>query len=128
MRKLIAVVIGLLLISPGAVAQAASDSGDSTASQVGYGVGSALGTLVYAPVKGAFCILGGVSSGFAFVFGGPKAAGQVAGATCGGTWAITPDALKGKEQVKFVGDTPSGKKSSSSKQDNGAKSDSVATQ
>jgi hypothetical protein len=46
-----------------------------------------------------------VSSGFAFLFGGSKAAGQVAGTACGGTWAITPDELKGKEQVKFVGDT-----------------------
>ncbi len=125
MRKCMAVLIGMLLISPGAAAQAASDSGDSTASQVGYGAGSVMGTLVYAPVKGAFCVLGGVSSGFAFVFGGAKAAGQVAGATCGGTWAITPDALKGKESVKFVGDTSSGK-SVGSKQDNGAKSDSVA--
>jgi hypothetical protein len=29
--------------------------------------------------------------------------GKVATTACGGTWAITPDALKGKERVRLVG-------------------------
>ncbi len=103
MRRLAAVLLGLILMSQSGVVWA--DSNDSTAQQAAYGAGSVMGTLVYAPVKGAFCILGGVSSGFAFIFGGSKAAGQVAGGTCGGTWVITPDELKGKEKVQFVGDT-----------------------
>ena len=36
-------------------------------------------------------------------FGGTETAGKVASTACGGTWAITPDVLKGKERVRFVG-------------------------
>jgi hypothetical protein len=76
---------------------------DSTAEQVTYGAGSVLGTAVYAPFKATFCILGGITSGFTFPFAGADTAGRVAAAGCGGTWAITPDILKGREPVKFVG-------------------------
>jgi len=68
-----------------------------------YGTGSVLGTLVYAPFKATFCILGGITSGFTFPFAGADTAGRVATAGCGGTWAITPDVLRGREPVKFVG-------------------------
>jgi len=30
----------------------------------------------------------------------------VASASCRGTWVITPDVVKGKEAVHFVGETP----------------------
>ncbi len=76
---------------------------DSTLSQMGYGTGSVLGSAVYFPFKGAFCILGGIGSAFTLPFAGPKTAGRVANASCGGTWAITPDVVKGKERVQFVG-------------------------
>ena len=36
-------------------------------------------------------------------FGGPDTAGKVATTACGGTWVITPSTLKGKEQVRFLG-------------------------
>jgi hypothetical protein len=36
-------------------------------------------------------------------FGGRTTAGKVAAAACGGTWAITPDVLKGRESLRFVG-------------------------
>lgn len=76
---------------------------DSAAQDVAYGTGSVLGTAVYAPFKATFCILGGVTSGFAFPFAGADTAGRVAAAGCGGTWVITPGVLKGQEHVKFVG-------------------------
>lgn len=82
---------------------AAPAAADSAAQDVAYGAGSVLGTLVYAPFKATFCILGGITSGFAFPFAGADTAGKVATAGCGGTWAITPGVLKGNEQVKFVG-------------------------
>lgn len=34
---------------------------------------------------------------------GTATAGKVASTACGGTWAITPAALKGKERVRFAG-------------------------
>ncbi len=77
--------------------------GEPTSQDVAYGTGSVLTTLVYAPVKASFCILGGITSGFTLPFAGPQTAGKVASTACGGTWAITPDVLKGKEPVRFVG-------------------------
>jgi hypothetical protein len=76
---------------------------ESTSQEVAYGVGSVTTTLVYAPIKASFCILGAVTSGFTLPFGGPRTAEKVASAACGGTWAVTPAALKGREPVRFVG-------------------------
>jgi hypothetical protein len=105
-RVVVSLFIVLPLVGHSAVVWAEPATGESTPQQVAYGAGSVLGTLVYSPVKGAFCILGGVSSGFAFLVGGAEAAAKVAGATCRGTWVITPNVLKGQERVRFVGDTP----------------------
>ena len=79
---------------------------DSAGQDVVYGAGSVLGTVVYAPFKATFCILGGITSGFTFPFAGADTAGKVATAGCGGTWAITPAVLKGQDQVRFVGGQP----------------------
>jgi len=105
MKRIVALLIGMALLGQSAAGWAQPNSRESGAQQVGYGAGSVLGTLVYAPVKASFCILGAVSSGFAFPIAGPKTAGNIVGTTCKGTWAITPNTLKGKEPVKFVGDT-----------------------
>jgi hypothetical protein len=96
----LAILVGATLVTPA--------SADSAAQDVAYGTGSVFSTLVYAPVKGAVCILGGVTAGFTLPFAGPDTAGKVAGRACGGTWAITPSVLKGKEPVHFVGNGGSG--------------------
>lgn len=98
------VVLTVILAVAGLHGPAAADS---TAEQVTYGAGSVLGTVVYAPFKATFCILGGITSGFTFPFAGAATAGRVATAGCGGTWAITPDVLTGRQPVKFVGGQPS---------------------
>src|SRR5258705_12503734 len=72
---------------------------DSTSQEVAYGVGSVTSTLVYAPVKASFCILGAVTSGFTLPFGGPRTPGEVASAPGGGTWAVTPDGPQGQEPI-----------------------------
>jgi hypothetical protein len=61
-------------------------------------------TLLYAPLKTSFCVLGGVTSALTLPFGGTETAGKVATAACGGTWLITPATLKGREQVHFIGE------------------------
>ncbi|MFZ1061454.1 MAG: hypothetical protein WAP47_19950 [Candidatus Rokuibacteriota bacterium] len=106
MKPIVSVVLGLMLLGQNTLGWAASDSDESTLEQVGYGTGSVVGSAVYFPFKASFCILGGVSSGFALVFGGPESANKVASAACRGTWAITPDIVKGKERVRFVGEPP----------------------
>ena len=73
--KLAALGITLAMLAaawPGAAAA------ESTAQDVAYGVGSVTTTLVYAPIKASFCILGAVTSGFTLPFGGPRTAEKVA--------------------------------------------------
>ena len=95
--------VGLTAVRPGA-AEAAS-----TTQEVAYGAGSVFSTILYAPFKLTFCVVGGVTSALTLPFGGTQTAEKVATAACGGTWAITPDVLKGKEPVRFVGGGPSGR-------------------
>ena len=111
MKRLATMMAGLLLVgvlaAPGfaqTVSGSASARTESTPAQVGYGVGSAFGTLVYVPFKATFCILGAITSVFTLPFG-TDTAGKVVGASCRGTWVITPDVVKGKEPVQFVGKT-----------------------
>ncbi len=56
MRQLMAVALALILIGQGTTAWAAWQ--ESTPVEVGLGGGSFFGTVVYTPIKGAFCILG----------------------------------------------------------------------
>lgn len=105
-----AVVLGWLLfglVAPGSaqtVSGSASTKAETTPAQVGYGLGSVLGTLVYAPFKATFCTMGALTSVAVLPFGTEKA-GKVAGASCRGTWVISPDVVRGQEPINFVGDT-----------------------
>jgi hypothetical protein len=106
MKRTVVLLLGLVLVAQGTVGFAEEGPQESTGTQIGTGVGSVVGSAVYFPFKASFCILGGISSGFALLFAGAKAADRVASTTCRGTWAITPNVVKGKEPVHFVGQTP----------------------
>jgi hypothetical protein len=101
MRLITALLLGLMLIV--STTAVAAESRESTGQEVTYGAGSFFGTLLYAPFKTSFCVVGAVTSGLTLPFGGPQTAGKVASKACGGTWVITPSTLKGKEPVRFVG-------------------------
>src|SRR5262249_6213766 len=103
MKAVFPLLFGLLLLGQMSIVAASAAANESTPQQVAYGAGSVFGTLVYAPVKTSFCILGGVTSAFTAI-ASPPTAGKVARASCGGTWGITPAALKGREQIKYVGE------------------------
>ena len=103
MKRIAALLLGLALVGQSTESFAEGNAQESTGTQIGAGVGSVVGSAVYFPFKASFCILGGVSSGFALVFAGAKAAEKVVGTTCRGTWAITPSVVKGKETVHFAG-------------------------
>ena len=109
MKQALAVVVmlGLLALSTPGWAESASE--ESTLGQIGVGVGSVVGSVVYFPFKAAFCILGAIGSGFTLVAAGPQTANKVVSASCRGTWVITPAVVKGQEEVKFVGDVPAPK-------------------
>jgi hypothetical protein len=102
MRRRLAIALVLTWLAPGA-AFAGGESAGSTPEHVAYGAGSALGTIVYSPVKASFCIIGGVAGAFT-ALASPPTASKVVGGACRGTWIITPDVLRGKERVKFVAD------------------------
>ena len=104
MRQVLAVMVTLGLLTLSTPSWAGSASEESTLGQVGTGVGSVVGSAVYFPFKAAFCILGGIGSGVTLVAAGPESANKVASASCRGTWAITPDVVKGREPVHFVGE------------------------
>lgn len=104
MRIVVAMLLGAVLLGQSVAASAGVDSKESTPQQVAYGAGSVLATLVYSPFKASFCILGGVASAFTAI-ASPPTAGKMVGASCRGTWGITPGVLKGRDQVRFVGDT-----------------------
>ena len=106
MKRIVAVLLGLALVGQSTASFAQAGQTESTGSQIGYGTGSVVGSAVYFPFKASFCILGGISSGFALLFAGTKAAEKVASTTCRGTWAITPNIVKGNEPVHVVGQTP----------------------
>ena len=65
---------------------------------------SALGTLLYTPLKGVLCLTGGIGSGFAFLSSGRTAARAVADAACKGKWILTSGALQGTKPFEFVGE------------------------
>jgi hypothetical protein len=101
MRRIVVPLLVLALVGPSTPSWASSSS---TAVEVGSSAGSALGTLIYAPLKATFCILGGIGSGFTAI-ASPPTAGKVAMATCGGSWIVTPNIIRGRETLKFIGDT-----------------------
>jgi len=100
-QSLGSLLVAMTVVS--AVAAVPSVAAGGASEEVAYGTGSVLTTLVYAPVKASVCILGGVTGGFTLPFAGPQTAEKVVSRACGGTWAITPDALRGRERVRFVG-------------------------
>ena len=101
MRRITWLLLVLALVGVSTPSWASSES---TAVEVGSSAGSAFGTLIYAPIKASFCILGGIGSGFTAI-ASPPTAGKVAMAACGGSWIVTPNMVRGRESVKFVGDT-----------------------
>jgi hypothetical protein len=106
MKKMVVVLVGLAFFGSSEAGWAQPRSQENGAEQVAYGAGSFLTTLVYAPVKASFCVLGAIGSGFALPFAGPKKAGAIAESSCSGTWVLTPNVLKGKDRVKFIANTP----------------------
>src|SRR5262249_59490767 len=100
------VVLSLVLALVGSSAPSWANS-ESPFVEVGASAGSAFGTMIYAPVKAGFCILGGIGSGVTAIFS-PPTAGRIAMAACGGDWVVSPSVIQGHEKPKFIGDTAPG--------------------
>ncbi len=87
------------------VSLAAEQELSSPTNEAGLGIGSALLTVVYFPVKLAYAILGGIVGTFTYGLTGGDldTAKAVWEPSFYGTYVITPDHLKGNEPVRFIG-------------------------
>src|SRR5262245_27066476 len=110
MRLIVALLVVVTLMGSSAPGWADTES---TAVDIGSAAGSAFGTMIYAPVKATFCILGGIGSGLTAIVS-PPTAGKVAMATCGGSWVVTPNMIQGHESPRFIGATTTQRASTSS--------------
>ena len=106
MGRIVVVLLALTFLGPSAGAWAQSGPRASGVRQASYNVGSVLATLAYAPLKAGLCLVGGASSGFAYLSSGAEAQRAVASASCKGTWVITPKVLRGKEALDVIGEIP----------------------
>ncbi len=84
------------------------DPSQSSASGAGLQAASWLATVIYGPFKIAFAVVGGVTSGFTYVFSGGDTDAMMAvwGTSVYGTYVITPDHLTGDKAVRFLGVPP----------------------
>ena len=97
--------VGLLLGNP-ALAQDYEDT--DPVEDAGLGIASAVLTVPYAAAKILYAALGGVIGGFTWVLtgGDTETAQTVWQPSFYGTYVITPDHLRGKEPVRFFGESP----------------------
>ncbi len=107
-RKFRTVCILLLvavLTSAAAQPAPAQESDESTAYSAVTGVGAALCTIVYAPLKVGYAVGGVVISGLAWAWtlGDMSISGPILRSAVQGDYMVTPAHLEGYRELKFVG-------------------------
>jgi len=85
----------------------ASEYTDSGANQLATGAACFLLTPVYGAFKLVYAGVGAIAGGLTWVFtgGDQRAAQKVWDASLKGTYVITPEHLRGRKQINFVGPT-----------------------
>jgi|SRR5687768_3638303 hypothetical protein len=80
----------------------------SVTEEAGWGVGAALASVFYIPVKVTYAGLGLLTGGLGWVFSGGRAdvANNIIYPAVGGHYVVTPSQLKGTEPIYFVGAPP----------------------
>ncbi len=81
---------------------------ESAGSEYGVGLSCALGNLVYGPVKMLYATGGAIVSGFTWIFsaGDMAVVEPVWDASMRGDYVITPDHLRGRKSLEFIGRSP----------------------
>ena len=102
-RMLIVIMALAVCLAP--VALAKESAGDNMASDAGIGAASFLCYLPYGAAKLAVAVLGGVAGGFTYPFD-QQAAKSVWHTTMEGDYLVTPDHLRGKKELHFIGAPP----------------------
>ena len=97
--------LALVLLIAVAFAPGVSRAGDDTASEAGLGVGSALCSLVYGPVKLVYATLGLLFGGLAWGLSGgdQDVLDAVITPAVRGDYVVTPSHLRGDRSLEFFG-------------------------
>src|SRR5205809_1749773 len=76
--------------------------------EAGYGIGSALASVFYIPVKVTYAGLGLLTGGLGYLLSGGRAdvANNIIYPAVRGNYVVTPSNLKGTEPIYFVGAPP----------------------
>ncbi len=95
----------LLVISAVPMSDSAEEGDDSLAYEGSVGIGAALCTLVYSPVKVAYAAGGLVVSSLAWMWtmGDTSVAGPIYQSAVGGDYVVTPAHLDGQLDLHFNG-------------------------
>ncbi len=99
-------VLLVVLAALPAVARDHDEPPPATAYSGLVGVGAALGTLVYAPVKIAYAVTGTVISGFAWLWtaGDGDVTRTIFYSAVGGDYVILPSHVEGDRSLEFLGE------------------------
>ena len=102
-RGALVIVLVLLLGTHSSVAQVETES-----NKAGYSALSALTSLIYAPVKIAYAIGGGIIGGFAWLLsaGDHQVMYAVITPAVRGDYVVTPAHLRGERELEFIGRDP----------------------
>ena len=102
----------MLLSSSPALVRAEDDtssvrSEESLPATAGLGLASFLATIPYGVAKIGYAIAGGIAGGLEYLYEGKKtpAVEEIWDSSLGGTYILTPDHLRGKKEIEFVGKT-----------------------
>ncbi len=105
-RVALCVLLGALLTGAPGVAEAGKSA--EISKQAGLGFGSAVASLIYAPVKLCYAIGGLVVGGLAWAFSGGdnEVASVVLTPSILGDYVLTPEHLRGEKSIEFFGRDP----------------------
>lgn len=103
--RIVASLLLVVSLSLSTSAQAAEKRERNLAAHYGLGVGAAICSLVYGPVKIVYATLGSITSGFAWVFTGGRTdvAREIITASVRGDYVVTPENLTFNEPLVFTG-------------------------
>ena len=78
---------------------------DDYPNQAGWGALSVLSNIGYMPAKSVYALVGGVTGGIAYACtaGNYQTANNIWESSLGGTWALSPQMLRGEEGIYFAG-------------------------
>ena len=103
--RIVASLLLVVSLSLSTSAQAAEKRERNLAAHYGLGVGAAICSLVYGPVKIVYATLGSITSGFAWVFTGGRTdvAREIITASVRGDYVVTPENLTFNEPLVVTG-------------------------